>query len=211
MDYTSLMTEKRIKRLKDVVSKRQFDLTVVLENIHDPHNISAVIRSCDAVGVSEIYVVITDPRIDIEKYESHNKVSSGSRKWVEIILFTDINEMIFALRKKYDKLLGTHLSKDSVSLYDIDFKNSIALVFGNEHEGLSEELLSHLDGNFVIPQYGMVQSLNISVACAVSLYEALRQKELLGSYESNSWKDQKANLYKHYEIKSAERLFKRED
>lgn len=211
MDYTSFMTEERIERLKKVVSNRQFDLAVVLENIHDPHNISAVMRSCDAVGVHEIYVIVTDSRINLEKYEMHNKVSSGSRKWVEIHVFTSIQEAVKAVRNKYKLLVGTHLSKESVSLYDLDFTKSMALVFGNEHEGLSEELLNHLDGNFTIPQYGMVQSLNISVACAVSLFEALRQKEIVGKYNRAIWESEHESLYRHYEMKSAERLFKRDE
>lgn len=207
MDVTGFLTDKRKKRMRDVVSKRQFDLTVVLENIHDPHNIAAVIRSCDAVGISEIYAIITDERIDIERYEMDNKVSSGSRKWVAIHTFRSVELAVKEIRKKYDKLYGTHMSSESKSLYDLDFSESIALVFGNEHEGLSDELLRQLDGNFLIPQYGMVQSLNISVACAVSVFEALRQKTNLGKYaESAEWTENKEELFQHYKIKSKEHL-----
>lgn len=207
MNVGGFLTDKRKQRLKDVVSKRQFDLTVVLENIHDPHNIAAVIRSCDAVGISEIYAIITDERIDIARYDMDNKVSSGSRKWVAIHTFRSIEEAIIAIRKKYDKLYGTHMSTESSSLYDLDFSESIALVFGNEHEGLSQELLDELDGNFLIPQYGMVQSLNISVACAVCVFEALRQKTSLGHYAENvPFDEQKEELYQHYKVKSKEHL-----
>lgn len=208
MDYRGFLTDKRIERLKGVVQKRQFDCTIVLENIHDPHNIAAVVRSCDAVGVAEIYVLLTDDRIDPLKYEwDHNDVSSGSKKWMQVHLFHDVDEMMKSLRQKYDKVLGTHLSQDAIRLYDIDFNaHATALVFGNEHEGISEELLSHLDGNFLIPQYGMVQSLNISVACAVSVFEASRQKALQGKYQLTNWEQAHQDLFDLFAKRSKPRL-----
>jgi len=206
MTKESYLTDKRISRLKDVISKRQFDVTVVLENIHDAHNISAIMRTCDAAGIHEIYAVITDPRIDLEKYEMHNKITSGSGKWVEILIFHDVDSCVLALRQKYDSILGTHLSQSAISLYDIDFLQSVALVFGNEHAGLSEEFLAHLDGNFKIPQYGMVQSLNISVACAISVYEALRQKEMAGKFNRGEWGDEHEELYGKYVRNSKPKL-----
>ena len=198
MGKESYLTDQRILRLKNVVSKRQFDITVVLENIHDSHNISAIMRSCDAAGISEIYAVVTDPRINLEKYFIHRKKTSGSGKWVEVKIFETVEECVLALRQKYKRIIGTHLSETSISLYDIDFADSIALVFGNEHAGLSEEFLAHLDGNFNIPQYGMVQSLNISVACAISVYECLRQKEKLGLYTDVQWNENHNMLYEQY-------------
>lgn len=210
MDISQFLTEERKEKLKDIVSKRQFDLTVVLENIHDAHNISAVLRSCDAVGIFEIYAIITDERIDLKKYEFHSKISSGSQKWVKIHIFKSVEKAIESIRLKYKNILGTHLSTESISLYDIDFSNSTALVFGNEHAGLSEELLSYLDGNFIIPQFGMVQSLNISVACAVSVFEASRQKQVLNKYSTFIWTENHENLYKQYERKSKERIARAE-
>jgi tRNA (guanosine-2'-O-)-methyltransferase len=87
------------------------------------------------------------------------------------------------VRKKYKSIYGTHLAKESKSLYDLDLTESVALMFGNEHDGISDEALEFLDGNFIIPQYGMVKSLNISVACAVSVYEACRQRIMKGMYD----------------------------
>ncbi len=206
MSKEAYLTDKRIQRLKSVILNRQFDLTVVLENIHDAHNISAIMRSCDAAGIHDIYAVVTDPRIDIEKYEMHNKITSGSGKWVEMHLFQDVEKCVLALRQKYTFIYGTHLSETSMSLYDLNFESSIALVFGNEHEGLSDEFLNHLDGNFNIPQYGMVQSLNISVACAVSVFEALRQKEKCGKFKNESWGPQQQELYARYVKNSKNKL-----
>lgn len=163
-----------------VLKKRQTDLTVVLENVHDPHNISAVMRTCDAVGVQEVYVLNT-------KIPKHKKwgtrSSSSAAKWLTIHEFDNGEECFKELRKKYSKILTTHLSSDAVSLHEIDFTHSIALVFGNEHSGVSDEVKVLADGNFIIPQAGIIRSLNISVACAVTLYEAYRQKENAGHYK----------------------------
>jgi tRNA (guanosine-2'-O-)-methyltransferase len=174
------MTPERYERLVSVLNKRQHDLCVVLENVFDPHNISAVMRTCDAVGVQEIFVLNT-------KIPRHKKFgarsSSSAAKWLTVHQFTDAASCFAALRTKYDRILTTHLSSDAVDLYKVDFAaTSIALVFGNEHSGVSDEIRALADGNFVIPQVGIIRSLNISVACAVSLYEAYRQKTVAGHY-----------------------------
>jgi tRNA (guanosine-2'-O-)-methyltransferase len=179
------MTEERRKRIESVLSKRQNDITIVLENVFDPHNISAVMRSCDAIGVQEIYVLNTKiPRH--KKWGS--KSSSSAAKWLTIHQFDQAEQCFEELRKKYKTILTTHLSSDAVSLYKTDLTQSIALVFGNEHAGVSEEIRELADGNFIIPQVGMIQSLNISVACAVSLYEAFRQKFSAGHYDHQKLK-----------------------
>ncbi len=175
------MTEERIKRLTEVINKRQPGLTIVLENVHDPHNISAVMRTADAVGVQDIYILNTS--IDNHK-KWGTKSSSSAAKWLTIHQYTDAAACFKELREKYEKIYTTHLEKEAVNLYDIDFTGSVALVFGNEHSGVSEETIARADGNFIIPQVGIIKSLNISVACAVSLYEAYRQKAAAGHYES---------------------------
>jgi len=177
------MTPQRSEKLLKVLQKRQANLTVVLENVQDPHNISAVMRTCDAVGIQDIYVVTTKiPRHKKWGYKS----SSSALKWLTIHKFDTIEECVKELRKKYSKILTTHLSSDAISLHDINFTESVALVFGNEHAGVSEEFREVADGNFIIPQMGIIQSLNISVACAVSIYEAMRQKMKAGHYEKAS-------------------------
>ncbi len=184
------MTPERRERLLSVLSKRQPDLTVVLENVFDPHNISAVMRTCDAVGIQEIYVLTN-------KIPRHKKwgarSSSSAAKWLTVHQYADAEECFKAIRKKYSKIYTTHLSSDAVSLYDINFTESVALVFGNEHAGVSEEIRAMADGNFLIPQMGIIQSLNISVACAVSIYEALRQKTNAGHYKQQRLDDSTIN------------------
>jgi tRNA (guanosine-2'-O-)-methyltransferase len=174
------MTPERTEKLLSVLKKRQNDITVVLENVFDPHNISAVMRTCDAVGVQEIYVLNTI----LPKHKKWGfRSSSSAAKWLTTYQFDNVHECFLALRKKYSKILTTNLASDSVNLYSIDFSQPIALVFGNEHSGISEEIKSMADGNFIIPQAGIIRSLNISVACAVTLYEAFRQKSLAGHYD----------------------------
>ena len=176
------MTPEREKRISDVLHHRQPGLAVVLENVFDPHNISAVMRSCDAVGIQDIFVLNTK----IPKHKKWGRRSSSSAaKWLTVHEFDNSKECFAELRKRFDKILTTHLSTDAVSVFDIRFTDRIALVFGNEHDGVSEESRSLADGNFIIPQVGMVQSLNISVACAVSLYEGYRQRNLKGYYSDS--------------------------
>ena len=174
------MTPERTERLNKVLAKRQPGITVVLENVSDPHNISAVMRTCDAIGIQDIYVLNTV----IAKHKKWGANSSSSAaKWLTIHQFTDVAACFEALRKNYQKIYITHLSSDAIDLYDINLTESVALVFGNEHSGVSDELINLCDGNFIIPQVGIIKSLNISVACAVTLYEAYRQKKIAGHYD----------------------------
>jgi tRNA (guanosine-2'-O-)-methyltransferase len=194
----SLMTNERRQKIESVLLKRQNDLTIVLENVFDPHNISAVMRSCDAVGVQEIYVLNT-------KIPRHKKwgtrSSSSAAKWLTVYQFEDAGQCFTALRKKYSTILTTHLSSDAVSLYQLNLTGSVALVFGNEHSGVSDEIIQMADGNFIIPQVGMIRSLNISVACAVSLYEAFRQKQASGQYDQQKLADDEySTLFNRWEL-----------
>jgi tRNA (guanosine-2'-O-)-methyltransferase len=184
------MTPERAGKLTRVLNKRQSDLTVVMENVHDPHNISAVMRTCDAVGIQDIYILNTKiPRH--KKFGS--KSSSSAAKWMTIHQFTNTEECFDELRKNYQHIYATHLTSNAISLYEIDLTQSTALVFGNEHEGVSEEITKLVDGNFTIPQVGIIQSLNVSVACAVSIYEAFRQKKNAGHYNNPSLSQQRMN------------------
>jgi tRNA (guanosine-2'-O-)-methyltransferase len=173
------MTPERESRITNVLDKRQDNLIVVLENVFDPHNISAVMRTCDAVGVQDVYVLNT--RIPRHK-KWGAKSSSSAANWLTIHQYTDAAQCFEALRTSVDRIFTTHLGSDSVSLYEMELTGRIALVFGNEHSGVSDEIRALSDGNFLIPQVGIIQSLNISVACAVTLYEAFRQKSLAGQY-----------------------------
>lgn len=173
------MTPERKKRLERILDKRQPDLTVVLENVTDPHNISAVMRTCDAVGIQDIYILNT---IIPRHTKWGKKTSSSAAKWLTIHQYTDAHECMASLRKRYDQVIATKLAEGAMSLYEADLTRSTALIFGNEHSGVSEDIGRLADGHMIIPQTGIIQSLNISVACAVSLYEAFRQKAAVGHY-----------------------------
>lgn len=193
------MTPERRDKLYAVLSRRQPDITVVLENVFDPHNISAVMRTCDAVGVQDIFILNT--RIPRHK-KWGAKSSSSAAKWLTVHQYENVEECFYSLRKRYSKILTTHLSTDAISLYEIDMTESIALVFGNEHNGVSEEIRALADGNFVIPQAGIIRSLNISVACAVTLYEAYRQKNNAGHYNRDNMDDvMKQGLLEEWSLK----------
>ncbi len=187
------MTPERKARFAEVLDRRQANLTVILEDIIDQHNISAVMRSCDSVGIGEIYIITSDrlkyckirPEHPLQSWKG-KKISASANKWIQIHLFQSIQECMTAVRAKYDSIFSTHLSEDAKDLYDLDLTQSIALLFGNERDGLTQEALSHADGNFCIPQVGMIKSLNISVACAVTLYEAYRQRKAAGLYDTMS-------------------------
>lgn len=173
------MTTERESKIRHVLNRRQSDLVVVIENVQDPHNISAVMRTCDAVGVQDIFVLTTK----IPRHKKFGtKSSSSALGWLTIHQYDDTTTCMEAVKQKSAKIYATHLGKQSESLYDMNLTESIALVFGNEHSGVTEECLNYCDGNFIIPQMGMIQSLNISVACAITLYEALRQRNIAGFY-----------------------------
>jgi tRNA (guanosine-2'-O-)-methyltransferase len=173
------MTPQRKQKLEHVLHNRQPGLTVVLENIEDPRNITAVMRSCDAVGIQDIYVITTLPP---RERNWGFKSARSAEKWVTLHYFTDTASCVQVLREQYQRILTTRLSEDSVSVFQVDFTMATALVFGNERTGVSDEMVALADGNINIPQVGMVQSLNISVACAVCIYEAFRQKQVAGHY-----------------------------
>lgn len=192
------MTTERKQRLSDVIAKRQFDLTVVLENVFDPHNVSAVMRTCDAVGIQDIYIL--NNRIPPQKKWGHRSSSTASR-WLTIHQFTNAYDCFGEVKKKYERVLAGMLSKDSIDVYEMDLTQPTALVFGNESFGISDELRPFIDGSFMIPQFGVIKSLNISVACAVTLYEALRQKRNAGHYNTSSKNgEEKVRIGKEWDL-----------
>lgn len=192
------MTEKRLNKFKEVISKRQKYLTLVLENLHDAHNVSAILRSAESTGIDRVFLIYNGE----EKFPRISKVSSASaKKWVEVVKFDSVKKCYDELKKQKFRILSTHMveNKKNKSLYEIDFTKKTAIVFGNEHRGLSDEAKSLADGNFLIPMAGMVQSLNVSVSVAVCIYEAMRQRIKAGMYDKSAYSakelKQKLNEY----------------
>lgn len=179
------MSPQREHKIREVIRQSQPDLTVILENIYDPLNISAVLRSCDAVGVREVFVIYTKQYLDKRGLRLGKRTSAGAFKWIDVYLFDNVQECFRRVRERYRRILSTGLGQSSQSLFALDLCEPVALLFGNEDEGVSEEAMSQADGNFLIPQAGFAESLNISVACAVTLFEAKRQREQAGFYSHN--------------------------
>ena len=175
-------TDRRQQRLLAVLKRRQPDLVVVLENVFDPHNASAVLRSCDAVGVLEVHLVYNVEEAPEKVFA--RTTSSGTAKWMDIVRHDSIEACYAALREKGLTILVTALQTDSKRHFEHDLSAPVALVFGNEQRGASEEAIAGADGTIYIPMLGVVESLNISVACAVTLYEAMRQRQAAGLYDA---------------------------
>jgi tRNA (guanosine-2'-O-)-methyltransferase len=179
------MTTEREEKIRRAVRMTQTDLTVVLENIFDPLNISAVLRSCDAVGIREIFVLYTKEYLDKRGLVLGKKTSAGTFKWMDVYVFDDMETCFAQVKERYHRVLATLPGEKSNSLFDLDLSAPTALFFGNEDEGISEKALSLCDGYFTIPQAGFAESLNISVACAVTLFEASRQRAVKGFYTAH--------------------------
>lgn len=172
-------SERRLNKIVNTLKRRQYDLMVVLENIHDPHNVSAILRTCDAVGIPKVSLVYT-----IEKFPKIGKKSSASAfKWVEREKYKSIENCYSQLRKDGYKIYASSISEDAKSIYELDLSERVAIVLGNEHRGVSKEASQLADERIIIPMFGMVQSLNVSVAAAIILYEAARQRIMKGKYE----------------------------
>ena len=177
-------TSRRQERLEQVLRRRQVDLTVILEDVHDRHNAGAVLRSCDAVGVLDVHLVYV---LDEPPRKQFARTSSASAaKWMRFHWHDSIEECYEAIRATGKRILVAALTDEAVDLHDVDMAQPIALLFGNEQRGASPDAIALSDGSLYIPMMGMVESLNISVACAVTLYEAQRQLAAAGRYETNS-------------------------
>ncbi len=175
-------SEKRIKKLTTVANARQQTLRLVLENVHDPHNVSAVFRTCDAAGIPKVSLIYY-----LEKFPGIGKKTSASAfKWIEKDKHTDVKMCYDKLRSDGYKIYASSLGEGTKSLYDIDMTEKCAIVLGNEHRGVSLEAAEMADDKIFIPMFGMVQSLNISVAAAVIIYEALRQRLAKGMYNHST-------------------------
>ena len=172
------MKAERVARLDAVLAKRQPDLTVYAENLHKPKNFSAMVRNCDAVGINEIHVMPGE-----ESLRKHWKTSQGAEKWMHIRTHDSPEEACTHLKSNGFRLVAAHLSNTAVDYRDVDYTQAIAIVLGTELFGVSDTTLSFVDQQISIPMMGVTQSLNVSVACAVVLYEAQRQRQAAGMYD----------------------------
>jgi tRNA (guanosine-2'-O-)-methyltransferase len=168
----------RIAKIDHALTHRQPGLTVVLENIHDSHNVNAILRSCDAVGVMKVHLLYTIesfPKLELS-------AARGADKWLEYEKHSSVEECFATLRADGFQILATKLEPSAKSLYDFDLAQKTALVLGNEHRGISEDVVRLADSLLYLPMLGMAESLNVSVATAVCLFEAFRQRTVNGLY-----------------------------
>ena len=171
------MTPERFQTLKAILDRRQPDLTVLMDRVHKPHNFSAVLRTCDAVGVFRAHVVPT------EDFEAAHQTAGGSSRYVEVQRHQSLTDALRKLRGDGASVVAAHLSHDAVDFRSLDYTRPTALLLGTELEGLTEAAASAADRRVRVPMLGAVESLNVSVAAAVILYEAQRQRAEAGRYD----------------------------
>ncbi len=172
------ITERRLRRMRAVLERRQPTLAVVLENVHDRHNASAVLRSCDAFGVGAVHLLYTDeafPRVA-------DSVAGHAKRWLALEPWDDRAACAAALRERGLALYATAPGPGAVPYTEVDWTRPAAIALGNENRGCSAELLALADARVWVPMRGMVESLNVSVAAATVLAEAARQREAAGMY-----------------------------
>lgn len=169
-------TPRREERVRQVLARRQQDLTLVMDNIWDPHNVSAILRSCDAFGVLRVHLYYTtEPWPDLGK-----KSSASAKKWVERVRHDDPAALVSGLRGRGFQILRTGFSDTARPPWEYDLSRPTAVILGNEHRGVSPELCALVPDEVFIPMQGMVQSFNVSVAAALILYEAAGQRRREG-------------------------------
>ena len=173
------MTDRRRHKIDSVLAQRQPDLTVLAERLYKPRNFSAIVRTCDAVGINEVHAVPGAEGLAI-----HWKTSQGAEKWVRVHPHENMPAACRHLKDRGFQLVAAHLSDESTDYRELDFTLPTALVVGTELFGVSETALALSDQQVMIPMKGMTQSLNVSVACAIVLYEAMRQREAAGLFGS---------------------------
>lgn len=173
------MTPERHERIKQMLDKRQPDLTVCMEGVHKSHNLAAVVRTCDAIGVSDVHAVWKSEQMRVS-----GGSAAGSQNWIDVHNYTTTEDAIAELKKQNMQVLVTNLSPTAVDFREVDYTKPTAIILGQEKFGASQTALDMADQDIIIPMVGMVQSLNVSVACSVVLYEAQRQRQLAGLYDS---------------------------
>lgn len=159
-----------------MLARRQPDLTVCMEQVHKPHNVSAVIRTADAVGVHEVHAVWPSSRM-----RTMASAAAGSNSWVQVKTHRTIADAVGHLKGQGMQILATHLSDKAIDFREIDYTRPTCILMGQEKTGITQEALA--DQDIIIPMIGMVQSLNVSVASALILYEAQRQRQNAGMYQ----------------------------
>lgn len=188
-------TQERIGKVKKVLSLRQPDLRIVLEEVKNIHNASAVVRTCDAAGILYVDIISSNQK----PLPVNEAISTRAEKWIQFHNYTSTTDCLVELKKKGFKIFATHLNDDSLPYTSMDYTQPAAVVFGNESEGISPEALELADYKIKIPMIGMAQSLNLSVSVGIILYEAMKQRLEKGFYKKKRLsKEEFDTFYKNW-------------
>lgn len=191
------INQRRLERIQNTVAHRQLDFTVVMEHFTDLHNMGAVLRSCEAIGIQDVHVIPHPESGRKRNLKLGKRTTAGARKWLNVFTHQNIDECFEYLRPKYQQILCTSLSGPSKSVFQTDLTLRTAVILGNEKVGVSERAVQLSDGNLLIPMMGMMESLNVSVACSVILFEGMRQRMEAGMYSDDISPD-KISLYEDF-------------
>lgn len=172
------MANSRNHKIVELLKRRQTDLTVFMDEVHKPHNLAAIVRTCDAVGIGDVHAVYPEGML-----RTCHKTSMGSNRWVETHTYKSLSDGVLPLKEKGMQVLAAHFSDSAIDFRQVDYTKPTVLLVGSEKFGVSEQAAEIADQHVLIPMLGMVQSLNVSVASAIILYEAQRQRELAGLYQ----------------------------
>lgn len=172
-------TKQRIEKVTKLLSQRQPDLRVALEEVQNTHNASAVVRTCDAAGILYMEIISASEK----PFPVNDSISTGAEKWVKFNHHNSTSQCLARLKREGFTIVSTYLESSSLPYTEVDYTRPTVLVFGNEMEGISEEALKYSDELIKIPMKGMVQSLNLSVSVGIILYEALKQREKKGDFQ----------------------------
>jgi len=172
-----LVNEDRLNKMKKILNSRQDDLRIFLDNVYSNHNLSAIVRTCDAVNVGKFYY--RHPSVKL-----NDNITMGAHKWIFTEYVDDIDKFFNSMQNY--QIVVTTLSEDSIDFREVDYTKPTLIVMGNEVDGVSRKSLKYATKKVTIPMYGMSESLNVSVASGVILYEAQRQRSLKGMYEKTS-------------------------
>jgi len=176
------VTPERLAKLRATLDRRQPDLTVLADYVHKPHNIAAIIRTCDAVGIGEVQLAMRER--DQHRFRTKSGTALGSDRWVDVSLHDDIGDSVKTLQGNGMQVVAAHLSPRAVHYREVDYTKPTALLLGAEKHGVSDDIAELVDQPIIIPMMGMVQSFNVSVAAAIILSEAQHQREKAGLYDS---------------------------
>ncbi|WP_438951376.1 tRNA (guanosine(18)-2'-O)-methyltransferase TrmH [Porticoccus sp.] len=179
------MTPQRFEKIQQVLDRRQPDLTVITDQVNKGQNLSAIIRTCDAVGIHRVHAIY-----DAGNFRPHTGTAMGSQKWVKTEVHRKITTPVEQLQRQGFQVLAAHFEEGAMDYRDVDYTRPTALLLGAEKRGVSAQALDRVDGCVVVPMMGMSESFNVSVACAIILAEAQRQRQVAGLYRQRHLPDE---------------------